>query len=210
MTTPDAEQKPSRRNPERHREVLIKATLDLIAEIGIPDTTVSRIIERAELSRGMIHLHFGGKEQLLIAAVQSFSADFTAEMEAQLAKAGGAPAEVILAAIEAELSDALMNERSARIWHAFRGIANPSPEIAYECGTRGGLARDVLLVAFRHLAEDAGQSDPEALAQDASYGVMALLEGVYVDYLANTESFSREDALRAIRRFLSGLFPRQF
>lgn len=210
MTPTEKDPKPSRRAPERHREALIRATLDLIAEIGIPETTVSRIIERAGLSRGMIHLHFGGKEQLLVAAVQSFSADFTAEMEAQLAKAGKAPAEVILAAIDAEMSAALMNQRSARIWHAFRGIANPNPEIAHECGTRGGLARDVLLVAFRKLAGEMDAPDPETLAQDASYGIMALLEGIYVDYLANTESFSREDALRAIRRFLAALFPGQF
>ncbi|WP_198389293.1 TetR/AcrR family transcriptional regulator [Roseovarius faecimaris] len=210
MTAPDPEQKHARRDPERHREALITATLDLIAEIGVPETTVSRIIERAGLSRGMIHLHFGGKDQLLIAAAQSFSASFSAEMETQLACAGDDPADVILTAIEAEMSAPLMNERSARIWHAFRGIANPSPEIAHECGTRGGLARDALLRAFRQLAKETRAPDPETLAQDASYGTMALLEGVYVDYLANTGRFSRTDALRAIRRYLAGLFPERF
>lgn len=202
--------KPSRRDPEGHRQVLIDATLDLIAEIGVPETTVSRIIERAELSRGMIHLHFGGKDKLLIAAAQAFSAAHQREMERQLAEAGPAPADRVIAAVRADLSEVLLNERTARLWHAFRGIANPDPEIAHYCGTRDGLVKDTISVAFRTLAEADQRQDAERLVQDATFGTMALLEGLCVDYLSNQSDFSRDAAERVVLRFLGGLFPNHF
>ena len=56
---------------DQNRQRLIEATLDCIAEIGLVETSVSEIIARAGLSRGMIHLHFGGKDNLVIAAAKS-------------------------------------------------------------------------------------------------------------------------------------------
>ena len=57
------------RKPRKRREQirlrLIEATIRSIVEIGLPDTTVSSIMERAGLSRGMLHLHFGSKDELL-------------------------------------------------------------------------------------------------------------------------------------------------
>lgn len=210
MSKDEAEHKGARRDPQRHRQALIAATLDLISEIGIPETTVSRIIDRAGLSRGMIHLHFGGKDKLLIAAAETFSADYTAELERQLAAAGPRPEDVVLAVIRADLGEALLNERAARIWHAFRGIANPSPEIAEQCGTRDGLAREEISEAFATLAAENEIENAEAFARDATFGTLALLEGMCVDYLSNTETFSRSDAERIILRFIAGLFPAQF
>ena len=59
--------KPNHRQERRNqnRVALIEATLDTIAEKGFSGTSVSAIIERANLSRGMIHLHFGGKDSLI-------------------------------------------------------------------------------------------------------------------------------------------------
>ena len=107
-----------KRQPERSRRLLIDATLDSIAEVGIGETTVSRIIQRAGLSRGMIHLHFRGKENLLIAAAEAFSDHYYTELERQIAQAGGGPADVIKAVIRADLSEAILNDRSTIIWNA--------------------------------------------------------------------------------------------
>ncbi len=209
-TDPQSDSKPSRRDPEGHRQALITATLDLVAERGVPDTTVSRIIERAGLSRGMIHLHFKCKEGLLIAAARHFSESYATEVETQLVEAGSSPAEIIVAAVRADLSERVLNPRTARLWHGFRGITNPDPEIAACCGTRGGLVKETIEAAFLNLATTEGQSNPERLARDATFGTMALLEGMCADYLANMQTFSRSDAERVILRFITGLFPRHF
>ncbi|SMC10389.1 HTH-type transcriptional regulator BetI [Roseovarius aestuarii] len=213
-TSPDingsAARKTSRRDPENSRRALIAATLDTIAEIGITDTTVSKIIERAELSRGMIHLHFGGKNQLLVAAAQSFGEEYFEELERGIQDAAGDPEAIIMAVIRADLGEALMNERSTRIWHAFRGAAHANDGIALYSSTRDKRLRDTIRSAFRDIARDYDEKDDPVLARDATFGLIVLLEGMWVDYLSNPHAFSREAAVSIIRRFISGLFPRHF
>lgn len=113
----------SKRDPEGNRSTLINATLESIFEDGIAETTVSKIIQRAGgLSRGMIHLHFGGKSQLLTAAAEAYSAEYYAEVDRHLAVAGDNPPEaIVMAIVSADLSDTLLNERSTRIMHASGG-----------------------------------------------------------------------------------------
>jgi AcrR family transcriptional regulator len=41
---------------ERHRRALIEATADAIAEHGLAAVSISRILEKAGLSRGMVNL----------------------------------------------------------------------------------------------------------------------------------------------------------
>ncbi|WP_377189232.1 TetR family transcriptional regulator C-terminal domain-containing protein [Ruegeria meonggei] len=195
-----------RRDPEANRQLLIKATLDTIADIGITDTSVSRICERSGLSRGMIHLHFGGKDKLLTEAAQQFSAEYYAEMD-RMTDLGlhSSPEDRIMAVVGADLSEVLLNPRSTKIWHAFRGIASSHPGIARYSSTQDHKLVDTLLEAFRELGEQNGY-DPD-LAEDATSGTLALLEGMWVNYLTDMQSFSREGAGALIRRFLGGLYP---
>ncbi|SPH24258.1 HTH-type transcriptional regulator BetI [Defluviimonas aquaemixtae] len=198
------------RHPERNRQVLIAAALDSIAEHGITDTTVSRIIERAGLSRGMIHLHFGGKDNLLVAAAEAFSREYYDEMERQLAGKEGDPAALIMAVVRADLSEEILNGRSAAIWHAFRGRANAHEGIARYSDTRDRRLRGMIREAFVALAEANGITDGVTVARETTYGTLALLEGMWTDYLSHPKAFSRKDAERIIARFLAGIFPRHF
>ncbi len=201
--------KVSRRNPEASRKVLIDATLDTIAEVGITDTSVSSIIQRAGLSRGMIHLHFGGKDNLMTAAAQQFSAEYYAEMDRMTDLGPNAsPEDRVLAVIKADLSEELLNPRSTKIWHAFRGVSSAHPGIARYSSTQ-----DKKLVAtLRQAFDELERSDTQTpgLSEDATSGTLALLEGMWVNYLTDMDGFSRERAANLISRFLSGLFPGKF
>jgi len=205
-----AAKKTAKRDPENAKRTLVLATLDTIAEIGITDTTVSKIIERAELSRGMIHLHFGGKNPLLEAAARAFSEEYYYEVDRRIKLTGNDPEAVIMAIIDADLSEALMNQRSTRIWHAFRGIASSNSGIAVYSNTRDKRLRDLVRTAFENLAEQYENQDRFILARDATFGLLVLLEGMWVDYLSNSAEFSREVATSIVRRFIAGLFPHHF
>lgn len=200
----------ARRNPKASKQALIDATLDVIAEVGITDTTVSTIIARAGLSRGMIHLHFGGKDNLLTSAARQFSDAYYSEMDRQLRLAGHAPQEIVMAVVAADLGDRLLTERSARIWHAFRGVSNTHPGIATYSNAQDARLNDIIRDAFDRIAAEYGLEDPGSLAHDATYGTLALLEGMWVHFLSDQAMFSRDEAISLIRRFLAGLFPRHF
>ena len=193
------------RDPKRNRRILLEATLDSVAEDGIAETTVSAIIKRAGLSRGMIHLHFGGKDGLLVAAAEAFSDQYYAEMDRQLALAGGAPEEVITAVIRADLSPEIMNERSVAIWHGFRGEARTNAAIARYSDTRDKRLRDMIFRGYLALLDG-----DERIANEVTLGTLALLEGMWTDYMTHPTQFSRDTAARIIARFLAGVVPGHF
>ena len=117
------------RDPERSKLLLIEATLDALAENGISEATVSKIIARAGVSRGMIHLHFGSKDALIGAAAKLFSERYYDEMERQLTDAANGPTATVLAVVRADLGPQLMNKKSVAIWHALRGEAHRNATI---------------------------------------------------------------------------------
>ncbi|MCV2866582.1 TetR family transcriptional regulator C-terminal domain-containing protein [Albidovulum sediminicola] len=199
------------RDAERSRKALIDATLDSIAEDGIAETTVSRIIERAGVSRGMIHLHFGGKDNLLTAAAAAFSDVYYAEMERQIATAAGDPRATILAVIRADLSEQILTTRSSAIWHALRGEARTNAAIAGYSNTRDARLRALIFNAFSALLMTGGhRSESTMVANEITLGTLALLEGMWIDYMAHPNAFSRETAVRIVCRFLAALFPDHF
>jgi AcrR family transcriptional regulator len=52
------------------RETVCKATVACLFELGYNETTISRIVERAGVSRGAVQHHFPTKEDLIIAAAE--------------------------------------------------------------------------------------------------------------------------------------------
>lgn len=201
---------PRKNRPENNRAALIEATLDVIAETGVAGTTVSRIIDRAGLSRGMIHLHFGGKTQLLTAAAKAFNEQYYEVVDRHVAQAEQTPEGIIKGMISADLSEELLNERSTRIWNALRGAAFTNAEIAEYSNSQDSRSRDLIGAAFEQIAGEYDTKDAAVLASDATFGLLVLLEGMSVDFHTNADNFSREVAQSLIYRFLSGLFPDHF
>lgn len=58
-------QKKRIRNPERTREKLLQATLDLVAEKGIEALSMKEAALKADVSRSVAYLHFDDREHLL-------------------------------------------------------------------------------------------------------------------------------------------------
>ncbi len=197
-------------NRKRSRQLLIEATLDSLAEIGFSRTSVSEIVERANLSRGMIYLHFTSKDKLMEEAAKYASASYFADLKQILAKTGNSPQEQLEAIIRSDLSEDVLNKRSVRIWFALRGEASASPAIARYSDTRDRKLNDLVLDAFLEIAIASRAKEPGVVARDATHGALALLEGMWTDYFLHPDSFNRNSAQRIIFRFLCGLFPHYF
>lgn len=205
-----AENKENRGTKGKNRIALIEATLESIADVGFARTSVSEIIARANLSRGMIHLHFKGKDNLVVEAAKYASASYYDSLDQLLVNAGPSPQERLDAIIRSDLSEQVLNRKSVSIWYAFRGEARERAAVAAYSDTRDARLRDLAYTAFLEIAIDAKLPEPEAVARDATHGILAFLEGMWTDYLLHPDSFSRNSALRIIFRFLSALFPRYF
>ena len=202
--------KPKRRAELKahHRQVLIKATFDTISELGIAGTSVSEIIDRAGLSRGMVHLHFDNKDHLLIETARYMSDQYFAMLDDFLKDAGDSPQEKLEAMISADLSESILNREAVNVWYAFRGEARSQNAYANYSDTRDDALRGMFFDAYLQLAGTC--ENPKTLARDATHGTLALLEGMWTDFLLHSEAFNRTTAKRIVMRFLSGLFPDHF
>lgn len=195
---------------DQNRRALIDATLDSIAEIGIAQTSVTEITRRANLSRGMIHLHFRGKDNLLVAAIKRAGEVYYGHLDWFLVNAGNLAQYRLAAVIECDLDERVLNKRSVNIWYAFRGEAREGNRISKYTDTRDRRLNTLIYQVFRELDGFGNHSDAALIARDATQGILALLEGMWTDFLLHPDVFNRKRAKRIIFRFLSALYPRYF
>ena len=195
-----------------NRELLLEATASVIATEGITGASITRIIEHAGLSRGMVHLHFVNKEALLVAVARHMREQYFHHINEFLTTTSPAPAHQLEAIISAELSEQILNRRSINIWYAFRGQCHQENAYMQYADTRDAAMKDKVYQAFLQLLNQpySRQDGKQDLCSDATYGLLALLEGMWSDYFLHSDEFNRQSAKRIIFRQLSGLFPNHF
>lgn len=69
--------KPRRRTlpPEERRQQIVDAVRRVVAEHGVPGTTVSRVAAAAGVAEGTLYLHFRNRTEMLLAALESIWAE---------------------------------------------------------------------------------------------------------------------------------------
>ena len=190
---------------------LIEATLKALSELGYANASVSEIIKRAGLSRGMIHLHFGSKDNLIIEAAKHASERYHAFFKNCLECAGPSPQEQVEAIVKHDLSEDVLNATSVRVWYELRGAIYFQKELASCSDTRDERLRSVLFSLFNELSMTYGPKDAaQKSAEDVTFAFLAMMEGMWTDYLLHQNSFQRANARRSVFRFLQTLFPSHF
>lgn len=69
------------------RKELIEATISEIGEVGSLDVTVGKIAKRAGVSSALAHHYFGGKDQILLAAMRSILGRYGQNVKREMALA---------------------------------------------------------------------------------------------------------------------------
>ncbi|MBN1629996.1 MAG: TetR/AcrR family transcriptional regulator, partial [Thermoleophilia bacterium] len=67
--------------PEERRRQIIDAVRRVVAEHGVPNTTVSRVAEAAGVAQGTLYLHFRDRTDMLLAALESIWAEMRGLVE---------------------------------------------------------------------------------------------------------------------------------
>ncbi len=193
---------------ERHRLALIEATADAILEHGLANVSVSRILERAGLSRGMINLHFQSKTKLLLEVVRHFSDDYVAHWQRAMDAAGPRPEDRLRAIVEADFDPAVLNRRMMAVWIAFRGAAQSSPDYMPFIDSRD----ERLQAAFTGICTELRDAGPYPGVDPrlAALAFIALLEGLWNDFHLYPDGFSRDEARRVVMHMARAFFPRHF
>jgi len=190
----------------RSRLQLIAATIESIHRFGFAGTTVTRILEIAGLSRGMIHLHFTSKNKLMLAVAEYLSEGYAAHWNQAMRAAGPAPEQQLRALLAADFDAAVLNERNMAVWVAFRGEAHAAPAFLPYLDSRESRLRRALLSACAALC--ANGEYPNVKPKLAVNAFMALLEGMWIDFHLYPKRFDRATANAVCLQVATALFPR--
>jgi TetR/AcrR family transcriptional repressor of bet genes len=195
-------------NKARHRQKIIDATIDCIAKYGIPETTVSRVVEKAGLSRGMINLHFQSKDALFIEVLTHLAEQYRSAWAKTLERSSQRPLEQLIALIETDLSPKILNKKNVPVWIAFRSLAHPNPAYTALCSTRDKGVLQTYTQLCKQIIREEGYEGlhPASVAR----GLLAMGEGMWIDYMIYPKDFKRESAMKTFTTFLKALFPNHF
>ncbi|MFK7939878.1 MAG: TetR family transcriptional regulator C-terminal domain-containing protein [Roseovarius sp.] len=204
LQTPDRPQTLREKSKAQSRARLIEAAAEVVSRHGVHGTTIGEIQKVSGLSRGMINLHFDGKENLLLAVARDLTQRYDAHMGQVIAAAGADPSAQLRAVFEADLHPSVLNARDVAIWFSFRAEMHANPTFLAEISTRSGgfPARLDGICAALLPAEEA-----PALATNA---LIAMLEGLWTDYHLNPQGFDRDKAWQTCLYAAARLFPGRF
>ena len=153
------------------RADLVKATIIEIGAKGSLDVTVAQIARRAGISPALAHHYFGGKEDILIAAMRHFLRLYGAEVRRALAGAGG-PRQRLEAVIRAGFSQPNFRAEAVASWLNFYVLARTSPGAARLLRLYHARLRSNLCAGLRPLLG--------AGAGPAAERLGALIDGLYL------------------------------
>ncbi len=76
-----------------NRQKILDATVEVIMLHGIAGTTIAKVVELAEVSMGMVHVHFSSKDELLREVLKQMAEDYNRHWLKVLDEAPANPAE---------------------------------------------------------------------------------------------------------------------
>lgn len=187
---------------------LIEATMRSIAANSLSETTVSTVSSEAGLSRGIISLHFRGKEKLLLETLSHVVDEYKALWEDALQKAGNSSAERLASLVGVDFHRSVCDRNKLAVWFAFWSESKSRPTYRKLCAERDREYDAMMLRLCAEIVDEGGYTgiDPEMAAR----GLAAMTEGLWLDMLVNPRSMSRKNALKTSMAYLSHLFPRHF
>jgi TetR/AcrR family transcriptional repressor of bet genes len=193
-------------NTDARRAQIVDALARVMAEHGYDGATIPLVAAAAELSPGLVHYHFGSKEEILVALVASLWPAVEARYEARATRAARTRPLTADARLEAFLDAHLAlgpdaRPELARCWVLAGAEAVRRPDVA--TAYRAALARQraALLPLVRAALADRGR--PPDAAPELTAALQSAILGAY--QVAAAGSAPRGFAAKAARAMAQGL-----
>jgi len=167
------------------QEALLDAAERLLADVGYAGVTTRRLAEEAGINHGLVHYYFGSNENLLVHALERFTARLIARQR-ELYAAGVPFADKWRTAMRYLVSE---DVRYQKIWLELQALAWNNPDIKARLARVNTEWRAVLTEAFAQPRRELGIAMPlEALVSL----VMTFNLGIIVERLGGIETGHRE------------------
>jgi TetR/AcrR family transcriptional repressor of bet genes len=204
VTTRNFASRNRKHQSEFRKHQLIEATMDCIDKLGISQTTLARIAERAGISQGNVVFHFQSKEALLEQTLRHLSDEYHANWQAALDKAGNTAYARLRALIESSFNAGICNRRKISVWYAFWGESRSRPAYMRVCGSNDQAFSDQVVELCRRLENE---SNARLGAESAALSIEGTIDGLWQNFLIGPRGFNRKQAIQAVIDLVDVIYP---
>jgi TetR/AcrR family transcriptional repressor of bet genes len=192
---------------EFRKRQLIEATIDCIDKLGLSQTTLARIAERAGVSQGIVVFHFQTKEGLLEQTLRHLSQEYMQCWNDACEKAAPDPVSRLCALIKASFTPSICNRKKISVWYAFWGETRSRPRYMKLCGNNDQAYSGKLLSLCSEI-ETSGHSTLSA--QTAALSIEGMIDGLWQNFLLGAPGFKRLQAITAVFELLEIIYPDEY
>lgn len=176
------------------RKALIDATIAEIGQTGSLDVTVGQIAKRAGMSSGLAHHYFGGKDQMLLAAMRQILSNLHLRVRSTLRHAE-TPLQRIHAIIEANLDADNFEPDVIASWLTFYVQAQNSADAQRLLQVYARRLHSNLVVNLSQLME-------KPHAEQTARGLGAMIDGIYIRHALQNNAPNRAQSVAIVRDYL--------
>jgi TetR/AcrR family transcriptional repressor of bet genes len=195
----------AKRNANRRK--LIDAAIASIAELGLAGTTVSSVVARAGLSRGIINLHFETKEALLAEVLRALTLEWRGAWRETLV-VETSPAERLRDMLLIAFEPPVFDRRKLAAWHAFYADSKQQDTYRAVAGENDRAYLDTLTELCRQVIDQGGYRDVDPWL--TAMGLQSMTDGLCLNWLTNPRETTPEVARRVCQQALKTAFPDHF
>lgn len=192
---------------EERRRQLIEATVTTLARSGYAGTTMGEVAKTAGLSHGLVNFHFETKEKLLAATLDYLAEEYRSNWSEALANAPQATHRKIAAMLAADFKPEICTPDRLSAWCSFWGEAQCKPMYREHCGSNDSFYIDTLEGLCRAMNDQHGYA---VLPSRAARLLRVSVEGVWLDMMTMSSSYSVEEALATVWTGAAAIYPRHF
>ena len=200
MTTPSPKNR--RAEPDERREMLVAATLRCLVRDGHAGISVRRIATEAGVSVGLLNHHFGSIDALIADTYQKIASELTTALRQEIQQAA-TPAQKMDAFLVGSFSPRVMDPQLLGVWVVFWSLIRHSEHVSQSHENSYRAYLDLL----RQLLDDMAASEGFVIHDTrlAAIGLSAMLDGLWIEWCLNPETFSPANGLHICRCWIKGL-----
>lgn len=189
--------------PEVRRLRLIEATIQCLKRDGHEGLSVRRISAEAGVSIGLINHHFPTKNALVAEAYRHFNAQLNQAVLDAMEHAPQSPRERLHALFRAIFSPPNLDRDTLTVWIVLWGLYHHSREIQKVHAEAYGGYVEMLREALAALQRESGKFRMNLRL--AAIGAQALLDGLWLEWCLDPETFSPQEAVQLCEGWVDSL-----
>lgn len=196
-------------NTTERRGQIIRGLLKVMATRGFDGATTQDIAKAARLTPGLVHYHFGTKQEVLEALVDSLMKEHLERLDARVAAAGQGALNRVDAFIDAHLATGATSDPDAlAVWVSLGAEALKSAAVR----KRYVKALTVLhqrVLAFIEAGQRTKELNGDVSADAVASALLASIEGYFVIAATARELIPHSSAAPAVRAMARGLLLKE-